>query len=303
MLAAPMPPLLTLTTDFGQADGYVGTMKGVILARVPLARLVDLSHELAPGDIAAGALLLYRAARYFPAGTIHLAVVDPGVGTARRPLLLQAGDGWFIGPDNGLFSYVLGEAIATAARWQGEPASVPALWHPAFDLRAALASAPAARLPKAYHLTKATYWLAGPGATFHGRDLFAPVAAHLANGVPASELGSSLALESLVQLAALAPTLTPGAITGRVIACDHFGNLISNIAAGLLDTLGARSAVQIRLGKHHLVGVQQTYGAVAAGEALALINSAGLLELAVRDGHAARVLGVGVGEAVLCQQA
>src|SRR5690242_18561391 len=105
-----MPPILTFTTDFGQADGYVGTMKCVILARVPQALLVDLSHEISPGDIAAGAFVLYQSSRYFPAGTVHLAVVDPGVGTARRPLALQTEQGFFVGPDNGLFSYVLCEA-------------------------------------------------------------------------------------------------------------------------------------------------------------------------------------------------
>ncbi|HEX6780287.1 MAG TPA: SAM-dependent chlorinase/fluorinase, partial [Ktedonobacterales bacterium] len=156
--------IITLTTDFGQADGYVGTMKGVMLARAPQAQLVDLSHEIAPQDVLAGAFVLARAYRYFPPQTIHLAVIDPGVGTSRRALLLETAQGRFIGPDNGLFSLVLRETVALAIGWTGSPADVPALWHPAFDLAAALHSAPIERLPRAYALTNADYWLPGRAA-------------------------------------------------------------------------------------------------------------------------------------------
>jgi S-adenosylmethionine hydrolase len=294
--------IITLTTDFGLADGYGGVMKGVILARAPEARLVDLSHEIAPQDVAAGAYILLQAYRYFPPETIHLAVVDPGVGTARRALLLVTEQGRFVGPDNGLFSHVLREAAALAAGWTGMPATVPAVWHPAFDLAAVLRSTPPARLPRAYTLTNPAYWLAGASATFHGRDLFAPVAAHLASGVLPARLGDPVPLESLILLPSLAPALAPGLIEGRVIACDHFGNLISNIEAGLLATLGPMEAVQVTLGPHHLQGIQPTYGATLPGAPLALINSAGLLEIAVRDGHAAQQLGGRVGDAVICQQ-
>lgn len=296
-----MPPILTLTTDFGQADGYVGTMKGVILSRVPQAQLVDLSHEITPGDIAAGALVLYRSSQYFPPGTIHLAVIDPGVGTARRPLLLQTEQGFFVGPDNGLFSYILIEAVARAAGWHDTPESVPAILHPAFSLQETLASASPGHLPKAYHLNNPAYWLTGPGATFHGRDIFAPVAAHLASGIAPTHLGPPLALGTLILLPPLVPTRAPDALQGRVIACDRFGNIISNIAAGLVEALGAKDSIQVRIGAHALSGIQQTYGAVASGEPLALINSAGLLEVAVRDGNAAQSLGVHVGEGVVCR--
>lgn len=295
-------PIITLTTDFGLADGYVGIMKGVILARAPEARLVDLSHEIAPQDIATGAYILLQAYRYFPPESIHLAVVDPGVGTVRRALLLVTEQGRFVGPDNGLFSYVLREVVALAAGWTGTPATVPAVWHPAFDLAAALRSTPPARLPAAYALTNPAYWLTGPGATFHGRDIFAPVAAHLANGIPPTSLGESVPLESLTFLPAPAPALAPGVIEGRVIACDHFGNLITNIASGLLATLGPMEALQVTIGPHHMQGVQPTYGAAPSGSPLALINSAGLLEIAVRDGDAARQLGGRVGDAVICRQ-
>jgi S-adenosylmethionine hydrolase len=297
-----MPAILTLTTDFGQADGYVGTMKGVILSRVPQVHLVDLSHEISPGNIAAGAYVLYQSACYFPSGTIHLAVVDPGVGTTRRPLLLQTERAIFVGPDNGLFTYVLYEAVATAIGWRAVLESVPAIWHPAFDLKEALASVSPDALPKVYHLNNPAYWLDGPGATFHGRDIFAPVAAHLALGVVPRDCGIPLALDTLVLLPALAPTRAAEALQGRVIACDRFGNLITNMAAGLVEALGAMNRMQIRIGAHSLSGVQQTYGAVAPGEPLALINSAGLLEVAVRDGSATRVLGASVGDVVVCQR-
>lgn len=293
--------IITLTTDFGQADGYVGTMKGVMLARAPQAQLVDLSHEIAPQDVLAGAFVLARAYRYFPPETIHLAVIDPGVGTSRRALLLETAQGRFVGPDNGLFSLVLRETLALAAGWTDIPADVPALWHPAFDLTAALRSAPPERLPRAYALTNADYWLPGPGATFHGRDVFAPAAAHLAAGEPPERLGTPVPLASLVLLPNLTPTLLPEAIEGRVIAVDRFGNLITNIAAGLLSALGPLEKLEVKLGERRLVGVQPTYGAVATGEALALINSAGLLEIAITNGSAAQTLQAGVGAAVQCR--
>jgi hypothetical protein len=295
-------PLITLTTDFGQADGYVGTMKGVILSRAPHTHIIDLSHEIAPQDIAAGAFVLYRAYRYFPPDTIHVAVVDPGVGTARRALLLVTDQGRFIGPDNGLFSYVLREAIALAAGWSGTPANVPAVWHPDFDVDAALTVTPREYLPAAYVLSNPTYWLEGPGATFQGRDLFAPVAGHLAGGIAAADLGQPVALEGLTRLPTPAVLRSPGVIEGRVISADHFGNLVSNIAAGLLATLGPLDTLHVTLGSHRLQGIHATYSAASPGTPLALINSAGLVEIAIREGHAARQLGGHVGDAVLCSR-
>ena len=312
--------IITLTTDFGQADGYVGTMKGVILARAPQARLVDLSHELAPQDVPAGAFVLARAYRYFPPETVHVAVVDPGVGTSRRAVLLETAEGRFVGPDNGLFSLVLRETVALATNWHGAPADVPALWHPDFDLAAALRSVPAEGLPRAYALTNADYWLSGRaaraagesagtqfpqaappygwGATFHGRDVFAPVAAHLAAGEPPARLGTPLPLASLVLLPNLTPTLRAETIEGRVIAVDRFGNLITNVAAGLLRALGP---LEVQMSERKFAGVQAAYGAASAGEALALINSAGLLEIAVTNGSAAQTFQAGVGAIVQCR--
>jgi S-adenosylmethionine hydrolase len=292
-------PIITLTTDFGLADGYVGTMKGVILDVEPGARIVDLSHDIAPQDIAGGAFVLYRAAPYFPPDTIHVAVVDPGVGSARRAMLLVTDHGWFVGPDNGLFTYVLREAGARAAGW-AEAAGLPAVWDPRFDLADALRAADPARLPTAYALTNPAYWRPTRSATFHGRDVFAPVAAHLATGVPPDAVGPPLPLDRLTLLPQVTPTVTAAGIAGRVIACDHFGNLITNVAAGLLAPLGPLPTVRVTLAGRSLPGVQPTYAVVAPGTPLALINSAGLLEIAVREGHAGRQLGLGVGAAVVC---
>ncbi len=295
-------PLITLTTDFGQSDGYVGTMKGVILSRAAHTHIIDLSHEIAPQDIAAGAFVLYRAYRYFPPDTIHVAVVDPGVGTGRRALLLVTDQGRFVGPDNGLFSYVLREAVALSAGWSGSPANVPAVWHPDFDLDAVLATTPPEYLPAAYVLNNGSYWLEGPGATFQGRDIFAPVAAHLAKGVAPADLGQSVSLDTLARLPTPASLRAPDVIEGRVISIDHFGNMMSNIAAGLLSTLGPLDALQVTCSQYDLRGVHAAYGAAAPGELLALINSAGLLEIAIREGNAASQLGGHVGDKVSCSR-
>ena len=248
----------------------------------------------------AGAFVLYRAYRYFPPQTIHVAVVDPGVGTARRALLLVTDQGRFVGPDNGLFSYVLRQAVALAAGWSGTPANVPAVWHPDFDMDATLAITPPEYLPAAYVLNNASYWLEGPGATFQGRDLFAPVAAHLANGVAPADLGQPIALEGLTLLPASASLRAPGVIEGRIISVDHFGNLVSNIAAGLLPTLGPLETLQVTLGAQQLWSVHSTYATTPPGTVLALVNSAGLLEIAIREGNAARQLGAHVGDIVFC---
>jgi len=177
---------------------------------------------------------------------------------------------------------------------------VSAVWHPDFDLEAALATTPREYLPDAYVLTNPSYWLEGPGATFQGRDVFAPVAAHLANGVSPADLGQPVALESLALLPASASILSPGVIKGRIITCDHFGNLITNIAAGLLPALGPLETLQVTLGSHRLRGVHLTYSAAPSGVALALINSAGLLEIAVRDGNAAQQLDGHIGDDIFC---
>jgi S-adenosylmethionine hydrolase len=193
---------------------------------------------------------------------------------------------------------------------------VPAVWHPDFDIDAALATTPGEYLPAAYVLNNPSYWLDGQsagehtaspasraptiGATFQGRDLFAPVAAHLAKNVAPADLGQPVPLDRLTLLPATASLLAPGVIEGRVISIDHFGNLVSNVAAGLLPTLGPLETLQVSLGTHRFQGIHATYATTPRGTQLALINSAGLLEIAIREGNAAQRLAGHVGDTVVC---
>ncbi len=255
--------IITLTSDFGDADGYVGVMKGVILGIAPAARLVDLSHEIAPQAIRQAAYVLGQAAPHFPPGTIHLAVVDPGVGGARRPLLVTTPAASFIGPDNGLFTFAL--ALAGAQAWR---------------------------------LDRPAFWLPAVGRTFHGRDIFAPVAAHLANGVHPADLGSPIA--DALRLPDAGPERrSTGVIGGHIIHVDHFGNLISNIPGAWVVAGGW--CVELR--GREIARLSQTYADVPIGSLLALISSGGTVEIAVRDGNAAAHLGVGVGEPVILRPA
>jgi S-adenosylmethionine hydrolase len=201
-------PLITLLTDFGLRDGFVASMKGVILTLAPDARLIDVSHEIEPQDVAGGAFVLETSFRYFPAGTVHLAVVDPGVGSARRGIIVEAAGHRFVGPDNGLLTPAL----------RADPA-------------AAVFGIDARRRRPA------------PGRTFDGRDLFAPVAAELARGVAAAALGAPV--NDSVRLAEIAPTTSGGGLEGRIIWIDRFGNLISNIRAAMLPP---RRPVRIAVG-------------------------------------------------------
>ncbi len=258
---------ITLLTDFGVADGYVGIMKGVILGIAPAAPIIDISHMISPQNIAEGAFVLSRAYRYFPRGTVHVAVVDPGVGGARRPVLIDAGHSVFVGPDNGVFSYVL----ATET-----------------DLRA-------------YHLDVRDYWLPAVSTTFHGRDIFAPCAAHVARGVAPEKLGTAIPIDSLVRLPNLQATAGAGVVRGQVVHIDRFGNVITNIPANLLAELGAGRAVTVRVGGQNICGLATAYTDVAVGAMVALISSGGSLEISVRNGDASRRLGCRAGDWVECR--
>jgi S-adenosylmethionine hydrolase len=196
-------PILTLLTDFGLQDGYVGIMKGVIWGIAPEVQIADISHAITAQDVLQGALTLRRAAPYFPAGTVHVAVVDPGVGTSRRALAGRLGDQYFVGPDNGLFSLVLeqAEAQGRAVEW--------------------------------VHLTRPEYWLTQVSAIFHGRDVFAPAAAYLANGVPLIKLGEPI--HDPLRLALPQPQRTAGGWSAEVIHIDHFGNLATNLRRDQAD--------------------------------------------------------------------
>jgi hypothetical protein len=248
-------------TDFGTQDAFVGIMKGVILSINPAASLVDLSHAVPPQDIMVGALILRSAAAFFPPGTIHVAVVDPGVGGTRRALLIETSNAFFIGPDNGLLSL----------------------------------AAPADTVVRIIHLTNAEYFRATRSHTFHGRDVFAPVAAHLSLGRAPEQFGPAVPTMERLTLPGVEHRET--GLTGRVIHIDHFGNLLTNISEADLrafskeDLLVSIDAVQIH-------GVVASYAAVEIGASAALINSWGMLEIAVRNGSAAQRCGVLPGQPV-----
>ena len=249
--------IITLTTDFGSADGYVGAMKGVILGIAPDVRLVDLSHEIAAQDVRGTGYVLGGAAAFFPAGTVHLAVVDPGVGSRRRPLLITTPGASYVGPDNGLFTFALDEAGA-------------AVFEP----------------------DRPEFWLPNISRTFHGRDIFAPVAADLACGIAPHVLGSPIS--DPVRLSAVAlQRRADGHIAGRVTHVDHLGNLITDIPGGWVGE--GRWCFEIVGRRINQFGT--TYGDAAVGQLLILISGAGTLEIVARDGNAAALLGVGVGDA------
>lgn len=252
-------PVITLTTDFGLDDAYVGVMKGVLLRICPQCQLVDLTHNVPQGDILKASLVLRSAAGYFPAGTVHLAVVDPGVGGSRLPVAIHSGDKYFVGPDNGLFWFLT----------RRDPP------------------------PKAVVLQKRNYFLPKTSTTFHGRDVFAPVAAHLASGVPLSEFGPQT--RELVSLALPAVTREAGGgLKGQVIYIDHFGNCVTNLSPEEVGCdLSARWMVEMEDGSTIPVGMY--YGQVQEGHPLALVGSSGHLELAVRNGSAEKELTLRVG--------
>ena len=241
-----MRALVTLLTDFGTLDGYVGAMKGVILSRAPDATLVDLTHDIPPHDVWSGAWALREAARSFPAGAIHVAVVDPGVGTARRPILVEHAGQVFVGPDNGVLS---------------------------------LASSGG----RARHLDRSELHHPQVSRTFHGRDIFAAVAGHLAAGLPPADCGTPIA--DWLRLEELAPSSAANGVRGAVIHVDRFGNLVTNIT-----TLAAGARVEVE-GGPSAVPLRATFGDVAPGEWVAYLGSSGRLELAVREGSAAARLG------------
>jgi S-adenosylmethionine hydrolase len=257
--------IITLTTDFGASSPYVAAMKGVILSIAPSVTLVDVSHEVPPQDVRAGAILLAEVIPWFPAGTIHLAVVDPGVGTARRLVALAAGRQRFVGPDNGLFS-----RVAALAR----PEQIVSLENP-------------------------RYRLEPTSATFHGRDILAPAAAHLARGLDLAELGPPL--DALVTLAWPEPRVAGERIAGQIEWVDKFGNLITNLRAAHLET-AAPGRWRIECGGAEIGGLVRTYGDRPAGELVALIGSGGRLEVAVVQGSAAQRLRLGAGAPVVAQR-
>jgi S-adenosyl-L-methionine hydrolase (adenosine-forming) len=256
--------LVALLTDFGAADGYVGVMKGVILGIAPDSRLVDITAEIPAHDIVAGAWVLGTSWRYFPAETIFLAVVDPGVGSARRAVALRVSGHWFVGPDNGLATPLLDDA-------------------PSID---------AVRLqPERY--------AAGPvSATFHGRDLFAPAAAHLAKGARLADLGEPLDATSLIRLALVKPVWRATTLVAHVAHIDHFGNLITDLAGSLAERVMATPESAAQLAGHLVRDRAQSYAEAPAGVMALILDSSGHLALCLKAASAAAVFHVSRGDEV-----
>ncbi len=242
--------IITLTTDFGLRDSYVGAMKGVVLSIAPNAQLVDIAHEVPPHDIIHGAFVIAQAAPHFPKGTIHIGVIDPGVGSTRKPICVECDGQFFVGPDNGLFAIF---AHATG-RW------------------------------RAYQLTNPKYFRPTISSTFHGRDIFAPVAAHLACGVAPKNFGPLLDHPKPLELPQL--ITEDNKLTGEVIYIDHFGSAITNIRRNDLPRANVQH-VSVQIDGTTITGLSQTYEDRASGESVALMGSADLLEIAIRDGNAA----------------
>ena len=254
---------ITLLTDFGLKDGYPGVMKGVIYRIAPQARIIDLTHHIEPQNILAGSIILGRSYSYFPPGSIHIAVVDPGVGTQRRPIAARLGNHLFVCPDNGLITLALEDAEKA-----GQEVEV-------------------------VHLNQPRFWLPEVSYVFHGRDIFAPVAGHLAVGVPLSELGEYV--HDPVRLHAPSPEALPNGWRGQVVGMDHFGNLSVNINAAHLAGLGR---VEIQVAGKHIRGLSRTFGEGRPGELVALIDSDNCLSICVVNGSAAEQLKAGTGAPV-----
>lgn len=256
-----MRPIIALFTDFGVRDAYVAQMKGVILSINADLTVMDLNHETAVFDVRRAAYLLEASSRYLPAGSIVVTVVDPGVGTARRPVLCGTRSGrWFVGPDNGVFTHVLAE--------QG--------------------------LREAYELAETAYFLPQVSATFHGRDVFGPVAAHLASGVPAARFGPRL--ETLITFPVNLPRVVGQAVVGEIVHIDHFGNLVTNVTPDLLAGLEVGQDLSCTIDERRwTVPFCATYGTQARGRLVALISSGGTLEIARTQGEAAAHLNAPVG--------
>lgn len=255
--------LITLTTDFGWQDGYVAAMKGVILSICPEATLVDVTHDVPPQDVRHGAFVLQTAASYFPQGTVHLAVVDPGVGTRRRAVAVRTPRACYVAPDNGLLSFVLmHEEEYTAVE-----------------------------------LANPDYHRHPVSATFHGRDIFAPAAAHICRGVPLEALGPRA--DDLSLFSVPRPSVVEeDTLAGEVIHVDRFGNIVSNIRREDADWDRVRA---VHIGGHAVEHFCSTYGEGEQGELVALLGSSGYLEVAVRGGNAAEHLRVKVGDEIHVQ--
>ncbi|RMF66909.1 MAG: hypothetical protein D6743_05715 [Calditrichaeota bacterium] len=253
--------VITLLTDFGSRDGFVGIMKGVMLGICPRARIVDISHDIAPQDVEAAAFVLKNSFAFFPKGTVHTVVVDPGVGSQRRVLGVAAAGHIFLAPDNGVLKYIFAEQEAESV----------------------------------VEVKNAQYFLPEVSQTFHGRDIFAPVAAHLAKGLALGKLGPEIRDYQRGRLPVL--EVDEQGVRGEVVYIDRFGNLISNIPATDLAGLSGPD-LRIDVAGRSIRGLSTCYAEAAAGKLLALVGSSGFLEIAVNGGNARQTLRCEVGASV-----
>ncbi len=254
--------VITLITDFGDAGGYAGIMKGVILSINPQCQIIDITHHIPPQDREEAAYVLQSVHPFFPSGSIHLVVVDPGVGSNRKPIIVESAQNWFVGPDNGVFSFIYLKN----------------------------------QQKKVWEITNQEYCLSQVSSTFHGRDLFAPIAAHLSLGVSPHVLGKKL--EHYVQLEGLEPEIREDVLKGRVVCIDHFGNLVSNISRQFFTRTVGEKPFRIRVGGQVINEISDTYADVGDREVIALFGSSGQLEIAVRNGNCQRLLQVTKGSEV-----
>ncbi|MEX0772567.1 MAG: SAM-dependent chlorinase/fluorinase [Balneolales bacterium] len=248
-------PIITLTSDFGYKDHYVSAMKAVILEVVPEVRFIDISHDIEPQDIMAGAWVIKNSAFLYPPGTIHLGVIDPGVGTSRKPIIVRIKDQVFVGPDNGLFSLAIEEGDY-----------------------------------EVYELTNPEYRRKSLSNTFHGRDIFAPAAAHAASGVDLNKFGPPI--DELTTYRWATPISDAEGIQGWVVHIDYFGNLITNIPVSIIRNLKNSRDFKIYVGNTIFKNIVRTFGEVADGEPAALIGSSDMLEIVINKGNAAEMLSV-----------
>lgn len=254
---------ITLLTDFGAEDGYVGVMKGVIYGIAPEAQIADISHNIAAQDVLQGAFVIDRSAPFYPAGTVHVIVVDPGVGTERRPIAARIGEYYYVAPDNGVLTYVIRRAES-----QGQAVEI-------------------------VHLDNPDYWLPEISNVFHGRDIFAPAGAHLANGVPLSDLGSPVT--DIVRLEPPTVEETGSGPRGQVVLIDNFGNLLTNLERGHLSGI---QSPRVHIRDVEIEGLVDTFGERQPGDLVALIGEADDLWVSVVNGSAEEQLGAQVGDRV-----
>ena len=247
--------IISLTTDFGEVDPYVAMMKGVILSINPDARIVDIAHQVPAGSIQVAGLIIKESYTYFPSGSVHVGVIDPGVGGKRRPIAVMCDNHFFVGPDNGLFWPVIEAQVHTDV----------------------------------IHLTKKRYWMDRISATFHGRDIFAPVAAHLSLGADPFLLGERV--DNPSTLVYPIPSRKNSDLIGEVIRVDHFGTIITNITREHLSPFLTSKRLIIKIGSLVLEKISTTYSDVPEGQPVALVGSSGNLEIAVNRGRAADYLG------------